>query len=278
MKNAAARDAVLASYCRELKLPAVLRSHPALARQARDGSWPYEDFLAQLLEAEVTSRRDASAARLLRQAHFPDVKTLDQVEWEALRGISRPKVLELATCAFVEKADDVVIAGPIGTGKTHLAVAIGVEATRRRMHVLFARAADLVRTLLEARDEKTLGALLRRLQRVQLLIVDELGFVPFAKDGGELLFNLLADRHERRSTIVTTNLAFSEWVQVFGSEKLTAALLDRLALHSHVLTTRGDSYRTRHRRAKANEGATVSADTPSSAPSPKKSLKKRKSA
>jgi len=280
MTNAAARDAVIAQYCRELKLPAVHREHPALARQAQDGGWPYEDYLVQLLDAEVTSRRDAAAARLLKQARFPDVKTLDQIDWEALRGVSRPKVMELASCAFADKAEDVVIAGPIGTGKTHLAVAVGVEATRRRMRVHFARAADLVRSLLEARDERTLGALLRRLQRVQILVVDELGFVPFSKDGGELLFNLLAERYERRSTIVTTNLAFSEWVQVFGSEKLTAALLDRLAHHSHILTTRGDSYRFSHRRSKSTDSPVVeakpSARTPQR-PTPKPT-KKRKSA
>lgn len=280
MTNAAARDAVIAAHCRELKLPALQRSHPALARQARDGGWPYEDFLTQLLESEITSRRDAAAARLLRQARFPDVKTFDQIDWDALRGVSRPKVMELASCAFAEKAEDVVIAGPIGTCKTHLSIAIGVEATRRRMRVLFTRAADLVRMLVEARDEKTLGTLLRRLQRVQILIVDELGFVPFAKEGGELLFNVLAERYERRSTIVTTNLAFSEWAQVFGSEKLTAALLDRLAHHSHVITTRGDSYRLRHRRPK--ESSVVSEPSPPATATRRKasskSTKKRKSA
>lgn len=280
--NAAARDAVIAEHCRELKLPAVQRSHPALARQARDGGWPYEDYLAQLLEAEITSRRDSAAARLLRQARFPDVKTFDQIDWEALRGVSRPKVMELASCAFAENGQDVVIAGPIGTCKTHLAIAVGVEATRRRMRVLFTRAADLVRTLVEARDEKTLGVLLRRLQRVQILIVDELGFVPFAKEGGELLFNLLADRYERRSTIVTTNLAFSEWVQVFGSEKLTAALLDRLTHHSHVLTTRGESYRLRHRKAKSVDVPAVERPTKPACgrerPAKVNSSKKRESA
>jgi DNA replication protein DnaC len=253
------RDAVLQQYCRELKLPAVLREYPALARQARDSGMAYEDFLRELLEAEIRSRNDSATARRLREARFPEVKTLDHVDWQALQGVSRPKVLELASCEFITKAEDVVLAGPIGTGKTLLAIGLGVEAARRRHRVAFTRAADLVRDLREARDERTLGQLHRRLQRVGLLIVDELGFVPFDQAGGELLFNLLADRYERRSTIVTTNLAFAEWVQVFGSEKLTTALLDRLGHHAHVLTTRGTSYRTRGRRHE-RERATESPD------------------
>lgn len=246
--SGAARDAVLQELCRELKLPAILRAYPTLARQARDGGLAYEDFLRQLLEEEVRSRRDSTAARRLRESRFPEVKTLDHVDWKALQGVARPKILELSSCEFIDRAEDVVIAGPIGTGKTLLATAIGVEATRRRHRVLFTRAADLVRELREARDERVLGLLQQRLQRVSLLVIDELGFVPFDRAGGELLFNVLADRYERRSTIVTTNLAFSEWVQVFGSEKLTTALLDRLSHHAHVLTTRGESYRTRHKR------------------------------
>ena len=257
------RDAVLAGLCRELKLPTILRQYEALARQARDGGMPYEDFLLELLQAEVHSRRDRGAARRIREAHFPEIKTLDQVDWTALQGISRPKVLELATCEFVRKPEDIVLAGPVGTGKSMLAIALGVEAARRRHRVAFTRAADLVRDLREARDERTLGQLHRRMQRAELLIVDELGFVPFDQVGGELLFNLLTDRHGRRSTIVTTNLAFGEWVQVFGSEKLTTALLDRLGHHLHVLTTKGPSYRTRARR-----GLSADTDTPDRSKTP----------
>lgn len=251
--NVAARQAVLQEYCRELKVPTLYRQHSELARQACDGGWAYEDFLLQLLEAECLARRDHTAARRLREARFPDIKTFDQLDWSALTGISKPKLQELASCEYIAAHHDVVLAGPIGTAKTHIAIALGVEAGRRRYRVAFVRAADLVRELLEARDERVLGRLHQRYRRVDLLICDELGFVPFDRAGGELLFQLLSERYERRSTIVTTNLAFSEWVQVFGDEKLTIALLDRLGHHAHVLTTRGDSYRTRKLRGKRAE-------------------------
>jgi len=242
-----AEEALVAQYCRELKLPSLKREYPALVRQATDGGWGYQEFLAHLLDVEVEGRRQSAIARLLHEAHFPEIKTLDQLDWGALQGIQPAQVVELASCAYLERGDDIVIAGPIGTGKSHIAIALGVEAARRRYRVAFVRAADLVRSLLEARDERTLGRLYQRYQRVDLLVVDELGFVPFDRAGGELLFNLLADRYERRSTLITTNLAFSEWVQVFGDEKLTTALLDRLGHHGHILTTRGQSYRTRRR-------------------------------
>jgi DNA replication protein DnaC len=181
MSNAAS-EAVIQEYCRELKLAAVVRDYPGLCRRARDGGWAYEDLLRELLEAEVANRHQSAARRLLREARFPDIKTLDQLDWSALKGVSRPKLMELASCEFIGRAEDVILAGPIGSGKTHVAIALGVEATRRRLKVHFTRAADLAPSLLEARDERRLTALQQRYQKVALLVVDELGCAPRGAD------------------------------------------------------------------------------------------------
>lgn len=239
---------VVRVHARQLKMPGVARSFEDLARQAREERWSYEEYVHEVLAVEVASRVESAVKQRLHAASFPEMKTLDQFDFHSADGISAPKLIELARGEWVSRGENVLFAGPIGTGKTHLAIALGVEAARQRRRVMFCRAADLVRALIEARDAKELGRAQRRLERVDLLIIDEVGFVPFERHGGELLFNVLASRHGRRSVVITTNLAFSEWPKVFGSdEKLTTALLDRLAEHATVITTKGKSYRMRKR-------------------------------
>ncbi len=243
---------LILTQARALKLPGLARTFAALARQARDAHWPHEDYLHEVLSAEHASRHESVIRQRLREARFPEVKTLDTFDFATADGVNATQVHTLARGEWVTQPENLILAGPIGTGKTHLAVALGVEATKQKRRVLFTRAADLVRQLLEARDARELGRLQRRLLTLDVLIIDELGFVPFDRTGGELLFNLITDRYERRATVVTTNLAFAEWVTVFaGDEKLTTALLDRLAHHATVITTKGKSYRMRKRRGSA---------------------------
>ena len=247
MSRAIVAKELVVAQARSLKMPGLVRVFEALARQATEEHWGYEEFLHEVLSAEQTSRRDSAVRHRLREARFPEMKTIDTFDFAATDGVvSATQIAELARGEWIGRAQNVIFAGPIGTGKTHLAIALGVEAARQRRRVLFARAADIVRTLLEARDARELGRLQRRLYQVELLVLDELGFVPFDRTGGELLFNLLTERYERRSVIVTTNLAFAEWVKVFGGdEKLTTALLDRLAHHATVVATKGKSFRMR---------------------------------
>jgi DNA replication protein DnaC len=239
---------LIRAQAKGLKMPGLSRVFEGLARQAREEKWAHEDYLHETLTAEQTSRAESAVRSRLHDARFPEMKPLDTFDFKAAEGIDATKVAALGRCDWVDEAKNVLLVGPIGTGKTHLAIALGIEAARKRYHVAFWRAADLVRMLLEARDSRELSRLQRRLMRVDLLILDELGFVPFDRAGGELLFNAIADRYERKSVMLTSNLIFSEWPKVFaGDEKLTTALLDRLADGAHVITTKGKSFRMRRR-------------------------------
>lgn len=273
------RDAVVTDLvrgqARQLKMPGLARGFEALARQAREEKWTHEDYLHEVLAIELVSRGESAVRHRLRDARFPETKTLDQFDFAAADGVDAAQVAALARGDWLARAENVLLAGPIGTGKTHLAIALGIEAARQRRRVVFHRAADLVRVLVEARDARELGRLQRRLDRADLLILDEVGFVPFDRAGGELLFNAMAARYERRSVLVTTNLAFAEWPKVFGGdEKLTTALLDRLAHHATVITTRGKSFRLRRRGPGAAASTSAEETRPPSDAQPRPAKKR----
>jgi DNA replication protein DnaC len=237
---------------RRLKMPGLSRSLDDLLRQARNEKASFEDFLHESLTVEEASRHESAVRQRVQDAHFPELKTLADFDFKAAEGVDARDVADLARGDWIAEHRNVILAGPIGTGKTHLAIALGMEAARQRRHVTFHRAADLVRMLIEARDARELGRAQKKLDRMDLLILDEVGFVPFDRQGGELLFNVISQRHKRRSIIVTTNLSFGEWPKVLGGdEKLTTALLDRLAEKAAIITTKGKSFRMRKRATQA---------------------------
>jgi len=248
---------LLDSYLKTLKLPTFKREYPVTARQCAQGNASYEAFLQQLAEQEVQQRQAQSIERRLRQAGFPLVKELDQFDFSAAPKLNKKRVLDLARCAFVEQRFNVVFTGAPGTGKTHLAIAIGREACRRGYKVKSFTAAALANTYLEAREERQVLRLESHIRKCDLIIVDELGYIPLARTAAEHLFSFFSQCYETTSLIVTTNLPFADWPQVFADdERMAGALLDRLTHHVHIVEILGDSYRLAQsvKRKKKQEG------------------------
>jgi DNA replication protein DnaC len=238
-----APQVLLAHHLKQLKLPTVLREYDKVAREcARDGV-DHPRYLLRLIELELIDRERRTVERRIRAARFPAVKSFDTFDFAAIPSLNKPLVLELARCEYILRRENVIALGNSGTGKSHIALALGLAACQKGFTVAFATAASLVNQLMEARDERRLLKLQRDLAAVKLLIVDELGYVPLTATGAELLFEVFSQRYERGSTIVTSNLPFEDWTQVLGSERLTGALLDRLTHHVSILTMNGDSYR-----------------------------------
>jgi len=241
---------LLAHHLKQLRLPTVLREYDKVAREcARDGV-DHPRYLLRLLELELIDRERRLVERRIRQARFPATKSLDSFMFTAIPSLNKMLVLELARCEYILRRENIIALGNSGTGKSHVALGLGLAACQKGFSVVFTTAAQLVHQLMEARDEKRLLRLQRELQAARLLIIDELGYVPLSPTGAELLFEVFSQRYEHGSTIVTSNLPFEEWTAVLGSERLTGALLDRLTHHVHILTMNGESYRLAHSTAR----------------------------
>ena len=256
---------LLEHHLKELKLPTFLREYRKLATQCAAEGADHPDYLLRLAELELIDRHQRMVQRRIRAARFPATKSLDTFDFLAIPSLNKPLVMQLARCEYIERSENVIAIGNSGTGKTHVALGLGLAVCQRGMSVGFTTAAALVHELMEARDDRRLLNLQRQLARLNLLIIDELGFVPLSTTGAELLFEVFSQRYERGSILVTTNLPFDEWTEVFGSERLTGALLDRLTHHVHILEMNGDSYRLKGSRQSAAALAPAS-DRPAAVP------------
>ena len=246
---------LLDHHLKTLKLPTFLRDYNKVARQCAAEGLDHVRFLARLVELEMIDRERRMIERRIRAARFPAIKSLDSFDFKAIPSLNKMRVLELARCEWIERRENVIALGPSGTGKTHIALGLGLAACQKGLAVGFITAAALVHALMEARDERQLQRFQKQLVKHKLLIIDELGFVPLSKTGAELLFEMISRRYEQGSILMTSNLPFDEWTEIFGSERLTGALLDRLTHHVNILEMNGESYRLSQSRSRSNKTA-----------------------
>jgi DNA replication protein DnaC len=237
----------IAYLCRALKAPSLAASVERLGERARTENWSHEEFLAACLEREVASRQDHGGENRVRAGRFPARKSLEDFDFDHQRSLKRDVIAHLGTLDFVDAKDNVVFLGPPGTGKTHLATGLGIRACQAGHRVAFATAAEWVARLGDAHTQGRLHAELTRLGRVPLLIVDEVGYIPFDGEAANLFFQLVSARYERASVIVTSNKPFGRWGEVFGDATVAAAMIDRLVHHAEVVNLKGDSYRLKDR-------------------------------
>ena len=239
---------LLQHHLKKLRLPTFLGEYSKLAQQCAAEKKDHVQYLLRLCELELIERERRMIERRIKAAKFPATKSLDSFDFKAIPSLNKPLVLELARCEYIDKYQNIIALGPSGTGKTHVALGLGLAACQKGLKVRFITAASLVHELIEAVDERRLQRFQKQLTSQNLLIIDELGFVPLSKTGAELLFEVISQCYERGSIIITSNLPFDEWTEIFGSERLTCALLDRLTHHVHILEMNGDSFRLKQSR------------------------------
>lgn len=254
MVNAATVEAVIRTQCRQLHLPSVGARCMSMEQEAVRGKLTHSAYLASLLEQELEDRSHRRASRRLAEAHFPLVKRLGDFQFSEAPVISPAQIGQLAQGEYIDKAENILLVGDGGTGKTMLATSLGVAACEQGRSVRFTTVATLVNELLEARDERVVSRLLARWARVDLMIADDLGYVTLPAAGAELLFQIFSQRSERGSVILTTNLPFSEWTSVFSDPRLCKAVVERLTYRSHIVETGTDSYRLKQTLARAKGG------------------------
>ncbi len=226
-----------------LKLATMSRNIEGHLRQAKESGIGYEEFLLELTGFELQARAESREKRRIREAKFPLIKPIETFDFNVVPELDIRLFRQLSGCEYIKERRNVIFLGNSGTGKTHMATALGIEACKNNLRSRFATCYGLVNELIEAREEKELSRLLQRYARCDLLILDELGYVPFSREGAELLFQVLAERHEKGAVIITTNLGFGDWTQVFGDQVMTAALLDRLTHKAHIINCSWESYR-----------------------------------
>lgn len=254
-------DVRLPILLRQMRLPTVAANYRKFAQEAARSGQPYEEYLLALLQHEANQRDVNRRKRRVQEARFPVLRTLDEFDFAALPSLNRSKVLDLAHSEYIERHENVALIGSIGTGKTHVAVALGLAACELGRRVRFYTAAGLINELLEAQELNRLSKLEAWLMKQELIILDEVGFVPFSQRGAQMLFAFMSQKYLRGSLIVTSNLAFAEWTEVFGDPRLTSALLDRFTHRCHILEFKGQSYRFRqrlHQQAETAPSATQS--------------------
>ena len=244
---------LLDHYLKQLKLPTMLREYASVAAACAQEAQDHIAFLLRLTERELIEREQRAAQRRIKAAKFPVLKTLDTFQFDQQPSINRPLVVELMRGEYLEKQENILLMGNPGTGKTHLATALGHAACTEGKRVRFFSVTALVTQLLEAREERQLERFLKRLEKQQLLILDEFGYVPFSKAGAQLLFEVVSRAYERTSIILTTNLPFEHWTEVLGNQRLTGALLDRITHRVHIIEANGESFRLRDAKRRAQQ-------------------------